>query len=299
MANPIPNYIVKRAIDRKTFTSQEMEQARTRINKDYHDFLIMLPQSEKLDDKGGFSVKGEAENLGVYSAEYGTYMSIEKPYMTVDGRVQMARDEHKEKGMKLNIYPPEIAEFGEISILSVKVESEIYGTATGTIEIGKPSDPGKTNPIDKKNPISNAQTSAIGRALGFLGYGLIGTGILATPEEMEQAKDSLKKSLTTAPESVTGEPPTNSDDTKSNSNLPLSFRVQILDLPVFNRDGSSTLNIKLVDSSVVSLVIPLEQKEFAKSLKVNDVINIEGWLNQTIKKLNVAKYSTSTIEKAS
>ena len=41
--------------------------------------------------------------------------------------------------------------------------------------------------VDESNPLENAETSAIGRALGFLGYGVYGTGI-ASADEVLQAQ---------------------------------------------------------------------------------------------------------------
>lgn len=47
------------------------------------------------------------------------------------------------------------------------------------------------------------------------------------------------------------------------------------------------------------MVFPKEQKQFASNLKVTDVVHINGWINEDKMRLNVAKNSTSTIEKAS
>lgn len=278
----VPAFVLKKAKQRSSYLQKELEQARKRIDERYQDFLILLPQNEKLLEKGGYTVSGEAELLGIFSYEKGTYMSIEKPYVTVDGRVQMARDEHKEKEAKLNIHAPIIQQFGEIYIVSVTVESELYGTATGTIEVGS------KNSVDKNNPFANAQTSAIGRALGFLGYGLIGTGVIASAEEAEQALD----------EDTSSYPPKGTQPV-NDSKKPLPFRVQILDLPQFNLDGSSLIKVLLESKQEASVVFPKEQKQFASNLKVTDVVHINGWINEDKMRLNVAKNSTSTIEKAS
>lgn len=87
----VPAFVLKKAKQRSSYLQKELEQARKRIDERYQDFLILLPQNEKLLEKGGYTVSGEAELLGIFSYEKGTYMSIEKPYVTVDGRVQMAR----------------------------------------------------------------------------------------------------------------------------------------------------------------------------------------------------------------
>lgn len=278
----VPAFVLQKAKQRSSYLQKELEQARKRIDERYQDFLVLLPQNEKLLEKGGYTVSGEAESLGIFSYDKGTYMSIEKPYVTVDGRVQMARDEHKEKESKLNIHAPLIQQFGDIYIVSVTVESELYGTATGTIEVGT------KNAVDKNNPFANAQTSAIGRALGFLGYGLIGTGVIASAEEAEQALNE-----NTSPNPPKGNQPV------TDSKKPLPFRVQILELPNFNLDGSSLIKVRLESLEEASVVFPKEQKTFAKSLKPSDIININGWINEEKMKLNVAKNSTSTIEKAS
>lgn len=280
----VPAFILKKAKNRKKHITKELEQARNRVETKYHDFLVLLPQSEKLNDLGNYQVQGEAETLGIYSYDRGTYLSIEKPYVTVDGRIQMARDEHKEKESKLNILPPVFQNFGDMCIVSVTVESELYGTATGTIEVGK------TGAVDKSNPFANAQTSAIGRALGFLGYGLIGTGVIASADEMQGLVDDLQSDFTQ---------PTTTTQTPNSTNSPVSYRVQLIAEPTFERDGSSVVKVRLESKQEVDLILPKEQKPFAQGLKARDVINIKGWLNEGKMRLNVARNSSSTIEQAS
>lgn len=255
----IPQFIIRKAQAQRLHTSKEIEQAKERIDVEYHDFFVMLPQNLKLNDKQ-YRITPEAEELGVWSTNNGTYVSIEKPYMTVDGRVQMARDEHRADKKKLNIHQPVTEKFGQKTIVSVTVESELYGTATGTIEVGEGGG------VDNKNPFANAQTSAIGRALGFLGYGLIGTGIIATAEEIGDIDDP-------APEQP------NAGTTTSTSKAPTDFRVLVQQEPLFNRDGSAVVEVKLETHDLVQLVIPKLHSEFSKALQPGTVIRFKGWHN--------------------
>lgn len=256
----MPQFIINKAKAQLKHTLKEIEQAKARIDIKYHDFLVMLPQNVKLNEKQ-YSSTNDAEELGIWSYNKGTYMSIEKPYMTVDGRIQMARDEHRELKKQLHIRPAIIEKLEKKTILSVTVESEIFGSTTGTIEIGD------SGAVDNKNPIANAQTSAIGRALGFLGYGLVGTGIIASADELLHLDDDKPDS----------EEPTGRSNTSGAA--PTDFRVLVQKEPAFNRDGSATVEVKLETHDVVELVIPKLHAAFSKTIKANTVIRFKGWQN--------------------
>lgn len=262
----IPGFIIKKAKLEKSHTSQEIIQAKARIDEKYHDFLVMLPQNVKLTDKQ-YKLNSDAEELGVWSTNRGTYVSIEKPYMTVDGRVQLARDEHKAAGKKFSISAPTIEKFDKQLVVSVTIDSEIYGSANGMIEIGD------SGAVDTKNPFANAQTSAIGRALGFLGYGLVGKGIIASANELDGDQEP-----SAGPEIRAGN--------STGATAPESYRVMLLEAVRFNRDGSSTVNIKMETQEIVSLVIPKAHIEFAKTLQKNMIVQCKGWLND--KRLRVS-----------
>jgi hypothetical protein len=128
--------------------------------KDYTKYIQKITRKEKQDD--------------------GTYITVTRDYMMVDGRVQEFTDIHKEQGKKFKFSRRfEKDEEGNI-LCHAKVYSQIFGVAEATAGAY-----GKTL-VDKSNPYENAETSAYGRCLGFFGIGLLGGGI-ATAEEVKEA----------------------------------------------------------------------------------------------------------------
>lgn len=125
----------------------------------YRRFITLIPQSKQVGPRGSQQ-----------------YANIRLPYMTVDGRVKMAMDEHRTSGARITI-DTTFETLGDKTLCRAIVNSSLLGAAVGhdTVNFG-----GKG--VDSTNPIPNAETSAIGRALGFLGYGLFGTGIASAEE---------------------------------------------------------------------------------------------------------------------
>lgn len=166
---------LEKAKQEREENEKRIQNAYRRIPPEYHDFIILMKQSIKLGEPGAdFKITPEMREAGIWYKDGALYTTIRVPYMSVDGRVQWARDEHRKAGKKLIFHPPVIDK--NAGLVSVTIESEILGTATGTSKIGNGTG------VDRTNPIENAETSAIGRALGFLGYGLIGTGIASAEE---------------------------------------------------------------------------------------------------------------------
>ncbi|USK62304.1 hypothetical protein [Peribacillus asahii] len=264
-----PDWLINKAKGEMAIAHLEVEQAKKRINPKYHDFLVLLNQNVNLVKKE-YAISGEASKLGMFSFNGATFVTISKPYITVDGRIQMARDEHKELEKKLDIMPPQILPFGERLVLSVDVVSEIYGKATGMIEINLGG-----NAVDKTNPFANAQTSAIGRALGFLGYGLVGTGIVDPPEEGNAKENPPKNEL--------DEPPHSSPSSKA----PREYRIKVLEIPMFERDGSAKVNVMMNDRSTKTLLLQKELVKFSERIQKNHVLIVKGWLDDNILKADI------------
>ena len=133
----------------------------------YRSFLTLLPQHRRV--------------AGTKSAP--VWAPIRLPYMGVDGRIKMAFDEHRDKGARLQIQTQFDTEpvSGQLLCRAIVI-SDLLGTATAHARAFLHG-----SGVDATNPLENAETSAVGRALGFLGYGLYGSGI-ASAEEVLQAQ---------------------------------------------------------------------------------------------------------------
>lgn len=174
------DFWVEKAAAEKAAAEEKVRQAYQCIPTEYHSFIVLLKQNVKLGKPaGGYQVSPDGKAIGMWQAQDGSvYVTIALPYMTVDGRIRWARDEHRKAEKALNINTEVLNGF-----VRATVQSELLGSATATAKIGANSG------VDKTNPIENAETSAVGRALGFLGYGLIGTGIASADEVMSAGED--------------------------------------------------------------------------------------------------------------
>lgn len=112
------------------------------------------------------------------------WVTEQAPYMSVDGRLAMANTDHRRQDKKLIFHDPIVlSDTSDQLTIMVIIESEIYGRRHG-IATSRRVD---GSPIEQQHPWEIAETSAIGRALASMGYGLLpGTG-LSSAEDMERA----------------------------------------------------------------------------------------------------------------
>jgi len=176
------DYIVRKAQEEKKAAEERIKAAYDSIPAEYHKFIILLDKNVKLGKVDNYKMQPELRELGVWQGKDGSlYLPVSLPYMTVDGRIQWARDEHRKAGKALHIRT-EVCN----GYVRAEVVSELYGSATATAKIGD------GDGVDRTNPIENAETSAVGRALGFLGYGLIGTGVASADEVISAQKEAVQ-----------------------------------------------------------------------------------------------------------
>lgn len=253
----VPQELFDLALAKKADNDKEQQQAYDSIPKEYHSFIVLLEQNVKLTDNKYF-IPADFEKLGAYQNEKGIYLKIKKPYMTVDGRIRMARDEHKEAKAKLNISPPRLIDVGQRLCMEVTVESELYGHATGCIEVNL-----RGFGVDKSNPVANAQTSAIGRALGFLGYGIIGTAASASLDEMTNIYNSLFAT-----------PSNDQFDPKK----PIQLRMMVIS--EINYQGNyAFVEVQLEDKSIAQMRLGQSLFHYESIIRPENVIKVLGWWN--------------------
>lgn len=109
------------------------------------------------------------------------WQNTEHPYMTVDGKLAMANQDHARQGKRLDFGSPQVlVDNDEQLTLVVTVTSEIYGTRHG---IATSRRIGGTA-AEREFPWEVAETSATGRALSMMGYGLFPGSGLASAEDM-------------------------------------------------------------------------------------------------------------------
>lgn len=197
--------------------------------KGYEHFIKLLPRKK---------------NIGTDNSPY--YVQIDTPYMTVDGRIAMLVDEHRGK-QKYIIQPAEffLAPDGKTLLCKVTVES-LRGVATGTAKVGL-----NGNGVDSTNPYENAETSALGRALGFLGYGLIGSGIAS----YEEVRNAIEESLT--------EILTNNQPASANKHVSAKTKIQIKEA-LLSKGYSETNAVKKISE----LKTQEEADAFLKSISI-------------------------------
>ena len=109
---------------------------------------------------------------------------VENAYMAVDGKIAMANLDHRLQGKRLDFENPVVLVDNEDQLtLMVFVVSEIYGRRHGIATSQKRTG----SSVERSNPWEVAETSAIGRALGAMGYGTLPGAGLASADDMLRA----------------------------------------------------------------------------------------------------------------
>jgi len=111
----------------------------------------------------------------------GEWQNVENAYLAVDGKLAMANADHRKQSKRLDFAEPKVLiDNADHLTLQVTVTSEIYGTRHGIATSRKKDG----TPAERSFNWEVAETSAIGRALAAMGYGLLPGAGLASAEDM-------------------------------------------------------------------------------------------------------------------
>ena len=119
------------------------------------------------------------KNVG--SKDQPDWVWVPSAYLTVAGRIRWAQDEHKQAGEKLSIQTEPVGYPDGTHGMMACINSTLYGKYIDSASANLAADRG----VDKTNPWENASTSAIGRALGLMGYGIYGGGVASADEVLD------------------------------------------------------------------------------------------------------------------
>jgi hypothetical protein len=111
------------------------------------------------------------------------FATLRQPYLSVDGRVKWARDEHLRAGKRFDVQTEFVVEPTSGQLLArATLTSETYGTVVAHARVFLGGDG-----VNESNPLETGETSAVGRALGMWGFGCYGTGIASADEVLRVA----------------------------------------------------------------------------------------------------------------
>lgn len=251
-----PDNIYQKALKAKERADAIIAQAKSHVPEMYHDFLVLLNETKLLTDEF-VHIDDKTYKLGVWhKTNHGTIQTLKKPYLNVNGRLKWARDDHKESGLKLNFHAPVISE--DKKYLTLRVESEMLGEVNVITEI-------LYDHINSFNqdPITFAHTKAKGRALGDLGYGLIGDGV-SSAEEVQQ--DSIEE-------------PVAFTSTEEEDNEPKEVTVIATSEPVFCETHATFTGV--VGNDDYTVLIPISKKKEIERIKRGFTVSGFAWMNGT------------------
>ena len=141
-------------------------------HEEFMDYIVVLESRRKVGDE---------------------WQAVEHAYMAVDGKLAMANEDHRKQSKRLDFHEPKILlDNAEQLTLQVTITSEIYGARHGIATSRKKGG----NSAEREFPWEVAETSATGRALAAMGYGLLPGAGLASAEDMLRAGSSNGSSST-------------------------------------------------------------------------------------------------------
>src|SRR3989442_655737 len=123
---------------------------------DYQSFIPLIEQRKKV---------GGPRSAPIWA-------TVRQPYLSADGRIKMARDQHREAGKRFDIQSEFLVEPTSGQLLArATLTSEIYGMAVAHARVFLGGEG-----VNESNPLEDGETSAVARGLGMMGFRCVGAG---------------------------------------------------------------------------------------------------------------------------
>lgn len=208
------------------------------IPEKYQHYVQMLEKSSRISNKEE-NLDQALKDLGCNHYKGNTVLWLKIAYLTVMGKVAMLNDWAEIKGYDYIISEARFSQIGGMWSCDKQVtifnsQGKIVKQATGTSSVGF-----NNKGVDATNPLENAETSALGRALTFLGFGTQTENVASLEEMNEAAKREAEAEPETEPE--------NDENQK----------LYVIDeLRAFEKDNKPIAKLKLLDQETgeISLV---------------------------------------------
>lgn len=149
----------------------------------------------------------------------GQWEKQESAYMSVDGKVSMANEDHRRQEKQLHFEDPVVLVDDEQQLtLMISITSEIYGRRHGIATSRRIGG----SPYEMAHPWEVAETSAIGRALSLMGYGVLPGSGLASADDVRRSREAEATHANSSPRRATPTLPAPRHDLPRRGQRPVS-----------------------------------------------------------------------------
>ncbi|MDD3040444.1 hypothetical protein [Bacteroides sp.] len=162
------------------------------IPEKYRHYIQLMDRGTKISNKD-LELDKDLLDVGCYvSTDKKTYLPLKSAYFTVMGKIAMLNDWAEQKGYDFVISSAKYTQIGtkwacEKQVTVFDPKGRIVKQASGTASVGFGG-----NGVDATSPLENAETSALGRALTYLGMGTQTENIASLDEMKEAARREIE-----------------------------------------------------------------------------------------------------------
>lgn len=228
------------------------------VPEKYHHYFLPIERNQVVA-KYEIKLDEELKRLGYYAYQNKTFLKTSKLYLTVAGRNHMFIDWIEENNYCFTIENNLFEFMGKPFIKTTVTVFDSEGKVVRKAESTVPVNIGGSG-VDQTNPFENAETSAVGRALCFLGIGQV-SGVATFEEVVDAISRQEKKPY--QPQQV--------QSSAVNANIPEINKYKIESVEPCGED-KAVLKVLTEDGEIIDLYVWGEVFEQINALQTGDEI---------------------------